>query len=172
MKEVFKDITGYEGLYQISNLSNVKSKERIVIRENGVRLSIKETILTPAVGNHGYKVVVLNKNGIRKQVLIHRLVAEAFIPNPNNYREVNHKDGNKLNNDVSNLEFCTYSENLKHAYKNNLRKTKKYICVETGKEYSSTIEIEKLTGISRQHITQCCKGTRKTTGGYHWKYKD
>lgn len=135
-------------------------------------MAIKEKILKSAIASHGYKVVVLANKGHLKQFLVHRLVAETFLDNPNNYEEINHKDGNKLNNDISNLEFCTYSENLKHAYKNDLRKTKKYICVETGKEYSSTVEIEKLTGIGRQHITQCCRGIRKTTGGYHWKYKD
>lgn len=172
MKEEFRDIKGYENLYQVSNLGNVRSLARNIVRKNGMSLWVRGGILKPSIASHGYMVVVLANKGHLKQYLVHRLVAEAFLDNPNNYKEVNHKDGNKLNNDVSNLEFCTYTENLKHAYKNNLRKTKKYICVETGKEYSSTVEIEKLTGISRQHITQCCKGIRKTTGGYHWKYKD
>jgi len=172
MKEEWKDIEGYEGLYQVSNLGNVKSLKRVIVKKNGVSLPIEEKILKPSIASHGYRVVVLANKGQLKQMLIHRLVAKAFVDNPNNYKEINHKDGNKLNNNISNLEWCTYTENLVHAYKTNLRKTKKYICVETGKEYSSTIEIERLTGIGRQHISQCCKGIRKTTGGYHWKYQD
>lgn len=114
MKEIFKPIKGYEGLYEISNLGNVKSLSR-----NGKGIgkgkSRKETILKPQKNNVGYLFVCLCKNGIQKNFTIHRLVAEAFIPNPNNYTEVNHKDENKTNNYIDNLEWCTHKYNLNYG---------------------------------------------------------
>ena len=108
MKEAWVDIKDYEGLYQISNLGRVKSLKRNTAHER---------ILIPRVGRDGYLYVGLCKNGITKTKKIHRLVAENFIENPENKKEVNHIDGNKLNNYIFNLEWCNRSYNLKHAYK-------------------------------------------------------
>lgn len=104
MTEEWRDVPGYEGLYQVSNLGNVRSVGRCITdthctrRFSGRRL--KQFV------NRGYKVVTLSKQGVLKQIKVHRLVAEAFIPNPESYPEVNHKDENKANNLVGNLEWC------------------------------------------------------------------
>lgn len=119
--EIWKDIKGYEGLYQVSNLGRVKSLGRFHKFPNGGIYEIKPRILKNATETSGYLFVALY-NGYRKQYKIHRLVAEAFIPNPNNLPQVNHKDLNKQNNRVDNLEWCTASENIKHAFKHGVRK--------------------------------------------------
>lgn len=118
MKEIWKDIKGYKGLYQISNFGRVKSF--IKWRGTDVR------ILSPFCITGNYQQVVLIKNKKKKYLSIHRLVAEAFIANKDKKNCINHKDCNKLNNHVDNLEWCTYSENIKHAYKNGLRKNTNY----------------------------------------------
>ena len=109
MTEVWKDIQGYEGLYKISNFGNIKSKSGIFKKQF---ISFK-----------GYLRIKLSNNGEYKSYTVSRLVATAFIPNPENKPEVNHIDGNKLNNNISNLEWTTKSENAIHAFKNGLRKT-------------------------------------------------
>lgn len=118
--EIWKDINGYTGLYQISNFGRVKSLRRYV-RGNGssVRL-IEERILIHSVNPKGYPFVSLNKKNEKHNFRIHRLVAESFIPNPDFKPQVNHKDGNKLNNHFTNLEWCTNGENQIHAFKNGL----------------------------------------------------
>ena len=114
MKEIWKDIEGYEGLYQISNLGNVKSLHRIANIPNGHR-KVKERILKQTE-NRGYRAVIISKEKTRKEFSAHRLVAFHFIPNPENKPEVNHIDGNKSNNKVENLEWVTPSENIRHSY--------------------------------------------------------
>jgi hypothetical protein len=110
--EVWKDIVGYEGLYQVSNLGNVKSL--------GNEFSRKERVLKPSLQSKGYLTVVLQKNGIRNMVLVHRLVAEYFVSNPLNKPQVNHINGVKTDNNIENLEWVYHRENLDHAIKNNL----------------------------------------------------
>jgi hypothetical protein len=185
MEEIWKDIKGYEGLYQISNLGNIK-KLRFI---NNITNKEKVFDIKPQLINSGYYKVVLYKNGKYKNKTIHRLVAEAFIPNPTNKPVVNHKDGNKKNNNVENLEWCTYSQNNKHAYKNNLmkpfakgkfgsnnpkakkvnmldKKTNKLI-----KTFGSLIEAANYLNIDKScHIVSCCKGRLKTAYGYKWEY--
>ena len=119
IKEEWKDIKNYEGLYQVSNLGNVKSLERNKSNGKGL-VKIDEKILTQNITNWGYGNVALYKNGARKHHKVHRLVAEAFIPNPNNKEQINHIDGNKLNNNVNNLEWNTRIENMNHARINGL----------------------------------------------------
>ena len=114
MKEEWKDIKGYEGYYQVSNLGNIKS----FIYFNGHEYIYRERILKPQ--NNRYLTVRLAKNKKVKQYTIHRLVAEYFISNEDKKPYVNHKDGNKYNNRVDNLEWCTAKENTQHAYNNNL----------------------------------------------------
>ena len=124
--EIWKDIEGYEGLYQVSNFGNVKSLARIVHSKKRSDYKIKEKILKQSDTTTGYKKVELHKdNEKRKSFKVHRLVAQAFIPNPENKREVNHIDGNKHNNNVNNLEWVTSSENKIHAFKMNLNPTKR-----------------------------------------------
>lgn len=111
--EIWKDIAGYEGFYKISNLGKIKSLPR---------KGVKEKILNPSKNNRGYLRVGLSAKGKVRYDSIHRLVAETFIENPKKMPEVNHIDGNKLNNNIENLEWVTKSENEKHAYKIGLRK--------------------------------------------------
>ena len=166
MNEIFKDIKNYEGLYQVSNLGNIKS---LNYRNKNI-----EHFLSQGVNQFGYKFVVLCKDNKQKNFRVHRLVASAFIPNPNNYKIVNHKDGDKQNNSYDNLEWCTYSENLTHAYETGLMKPhcvnngKRVKCIETGVVYSSIKDAAKDTGFHFNNISQCCIGKQKQTHGYHF----
>ena len=187
MEEIWKDIKNYEGLYQVSNLGQIRRIKFI----NNITEKDKITIISQGFQNSGYLKVCLYKNDKMKNKLVHRLVAETFIPNPNNLPFVNHKDGNKQNNKVDNLEWCTQSENMKHAYKNGL--TKAYAKGKYGKDSLKAIKInmlDKNTGeIIKQfgsiidgakyigqnkscHIVSCCKGRLKTAYGYKWEYAD
>lgn len=123
--EVWKDIKGYEGYYQVSNLGGVKSVDRIITTENGVIQKYKEKKLSLGDSGRGYKVITLNKNGKRKRFKVHRLVAIAFLANPENKPQVNHIDGIRDNNKIENLEWVTGSENVQHAFDNGLKKSSK-----------------------------------------------
>lgn len=122
-----------------------------------------------------YTVVTLKYKGKNQRFYVHRLVAEAFIPNLENKSQLNHVDGNKENNCVSNLEWCTPKENVQHAIKNKLRKTKAIIqCDKNGnyiREWESIIEASKTLNIPAPNIVNCCKGKCKIIGGFKWKYK-
>lgn len=168
--EEWKDVIGYEGIYQVSNLGRVRNKDKILKPSNTGK----------------YRHLALCKSGTRKDVTIHRLVAEAFIPNPHNYPCINHIDENKENNVASNLEWCDYRHNLLHSTsaeelskrakefmsgETNPNRTQ-VLCVETGKVYESIKDASEELGIDASQIVKVCKGkaNRKTAGGYHWKY--
>jgi hypothetical protein len=122
-EEIWRDIPGYEGYYKVSNLGRVKGLERKVPHPTcGGKMTVHEEMLSTPISfnGRGYCQVVLSKNGKSKRPSVHRLVAHAFIPNPENKPCINHKDGNKTNNKVENLEWCSYSENSTHAYKQGL----------------------------------------------------
>lgn len=166
MKEIWKEIKGYEDKYLISNLGNVKS-----LNYNNTKFE-KERLLDD---KNGYKRVALLKNSKGKKFFVHRLVAEAFIPNPNNYPIVNHKDGNPSNNNIDNLEWCTIKYNTHHALETGLIKMKKIkkfdIKGKYIKTYNNIWEIKKeLKNIC--HIYDCCRGERKTAYGFVWKYEE
>lgn len=187
MKEIWKDIKEYEGLYQISNLGNIR-KLRFI---NNIVNKEKIFNIKPQIINSGYYKVVLYKNKKYKNMLLHRIVAETFIPNINNYDFINHKDGNKLNNNVNNLEWCTRSQNMKHAYKNNLvqaqakgkygsdnpkaikidmldKNTNKIL-----KQFNSVIDAAHYVNVDKScHICSCCKGKLQTAYGYKWQYSN
>ena len=168
MKETWKDVIGYEGLYQVSNLGRVKSLPR-----NGTILTAR--LLTPSFDGWGYEQVILSKDNKRKCAKVHRLVATAFIENKNNYPCINHKDENKQNNDSKNLEWCSYSYN--NSYNGRARKagektSKKVLCVELKKVFNSFADAKSKTKISAGNICSCCKGKLKTAGGYHWRYAE
>lgn len=114
MEEIWKPIKGYEGLYEVSNLGRVRSLDRCVVYANGQVHIHRGKILRPGISN-GYMQVHLCKCGDMKQPLVHRLVADAFIPNPENLPQVNHKDENPSNNEVSNLEWCTSEYNINYG---------------------------------------------------------
>lgn len=117
--EIWKDIVGYENLYQVSNLGRIKSVERKSKTKGNSYRTLKERILKPAIVHNGYERVCLFKDKKGKCYRVNRLVAEAFIKNPNNLTQVNHKDENKLNNRVDNLEWCSASYNINYGDRNN-----------------------------------------------------
>lgn len=165
MKEIWKDITGYEGLYQVSNLGRVKS----LFGWNGKEYYKRDKILKPFF-QKDYLRVSLFKKTKGSKYLVHRLVAETFISNPDNLPEVNHKDENPRNCEVSNLEWCTRIYNIQYSKscpvdQYNLKGDyiQSFLCMN---------EAERQSKINHTHICQCCKGKRKTAGGYVWRYKD
>ena len=153
--EIWKDIKDYEGLYWISNLGLVKNKHG--------------KILKPRLSSNGYYNICLYKNSKAKCYTVHRLVAEAFINNPDNLPEINHKDENRLNNEASNLEWCDrkYNQHYGSAIK---KISKPVLCVETGIIYCSMIDASRKTNITIANIHKVCNGSRETAGGYHWIY--
>lgn len=165
--EEWKDIAGYELYYQISNIGQVKRKDTGKILKNNIR--------------NGYEYVTLCVNGQRKKFYVHRLVAIAFIPNPKSYEQVNHKDGNKSNNKVDNLEWCTQKENLMHAFRTGLNTPtienlirfdrKPVIRIEDGKWFSGVTEAANQMGVCEAAMSKCLnKGLSATCCGYHWKF--
>lgn len=171
-KEIWKPILNYEGLYEVSNWGRIKSFK-----------FGKERILKPGTNKYGYLIVILCKNGKVKHFYVHRLVAEAFIPNPHNYPCMNHKDECKTNNNVNNLEWCTYTYNNNYGTKieriSKNRDTSKYfkpILQYTldgvfVREWKSIAEAGR-NGFNQGHITDCCRGVRKTHKGFIFKYKE
>ena len=173
MNEIWKDIVGYEGLYQISNLGRVKSLK-----------FGKEKIMNSLKNSNGYLSICLSKGGIQKRYFIHRLVALVFIPNPDNKPCVDHINGIRTDNRVNNLRWCTNKENQNFplarknnsiAHINHPKKSKAVLQIDkvTGKiikEYLSTMEAARQLGIDQSSISKCCNGKLKTTGNYTWKY--
>lgn len=169
MQEIWKDIPNYEGIYQISNLGNVKSLERGIMHA-GHFSHIKEKIMKPFKNKGGYYCIKLSKNQKYKPFKIHRLVAICFIPNPNGYECVNHKDEDKTNNNVSNLEWCTKSYNNNYGTRQ-LRKRKVLQYNLEGDfvaQYESITMASKHTGIPYSGIKGCCHGESNTSYGYIW----
>jgi hypothetical protein len=121
LEEIWRDVEGYKGYYQVSNLGNVRSLERTITTKRGYEFKCKAKTLQPTKAR-GYQTLRLRKNQKYKSFLVHRLVAIAFLPNPEGKKEVNHIDGNKENNRLDNLEWATHQENLIHAYANGLTK--------------------------------------------------
>ena len=166
MKEIWKNIEGFGGLYQVSNLGRVKSSYT-----NRVLKGYKDTC--------GYLLVGLYKNNIRSSKKIHRLVAQAFIPNPDNKSQVNHIDEDKTNNNLSNLEWVTAKENLNHGTRTErMSKTQSIPIIATNiktgesKEFYGLRECSRQVGLHPQNISAVLKGRLKQTGGYTFKYKE
>ena len=190
--EIWKDIPNYEGTYKINNFGEIRRYNTYSTYDKRIP---KYHNIKAHIGKSGYYRVVLNKNNKAKNYLVHRLVAQAFIPNPNNLPQINHKDENKGNNSVNNLEWCTLKYNCnygtrtqriadklkimhkgKHFSKQNEFKkgqnAKKVINITTNKIYNSMQDAMKDTGIFVSNICNCCKGNIKTAGGYIWKYQE
>lgn len=167
-KEIWKDICGYEGRYAISNYGRVKSF---------VRKTKNDGILSLHSTREGYKLAQLYKCGKAKFILVHRLVAEAFIPNPNAFEFVNHIDEDKHNNSANNLEWCTKAYNTNYGKgaeqrRMSIRKAweKPFICIETGNIYTNVVDCSREMGIERRSIAHVLHNRQRTTHGYHFKY--
>lgn len=168
---IWKDIKGFEGIYQVSNTGLVKSLSREIALNRGGKYVTKEKICSPSYDQRGYKQLVLtNKHHKRVGRRIHRFVAENFIPNPDNKREVNHIDGNKLNNHVNNLEWCTSKENIQHAFRIGIKQpitadvhglSKKVLNTESNKIYFSISAAASDLGISPSYLSNMLSGKAK-----------
>lgn len=176
--EEWKDIVGYEGLYQISTLGNVRSYDRIVNCRNGHTRTIKGKVLATTRSGGGYLKVMLTKDSVAKNHRIHRLVAMAFIPNPDNLPDVNHIDEDKTNNKVSNLEWCSRSYNNHYSLITERLNEAKKISVkqlsldgEVVNIWNGVRDAARALGMkTHRHISDCCKGKAKTCYGYKWEY--
>lgn len=180
--EIWKDILGFEGLYQVSNLGRIKSLERFRKGKNGSLVAVKEKILKPGISHNGYYIVCLHKQSIQKPYYIHRLVFEAFNGQIPENMQVNHINEIKADNRLENLNLMTCKENLNYGTRNEragkvlkngkcsksvLQFTLDNILV---KEYPSIKQVERETGFANQSICACCKGKLKQAYGYKWKY--
>lgn len=186
MRELWKPIEGFEGLYEVSNLGRVRSLDREVVREYRSKnpIAIKGKELKGDYTKEGYKVVTLYKEGRRKRAVVNRLVATAFIPNPDpeSKTQINHKDEIKDNNIATNLEWCTpkynsnYGTRTKRFVNKMLNKRGKEIegvNIKTGDkiQFRSLMEAER-AGFRSSNICMVCKGDRKSHKGYYWRYLD
>ena len=176
-KEYWRPVVGYEGLYEVSNWGRVKSLDTYRKGINGSVRFCKERILKQGKDKFGYLYVDLYKNNIKKKYKVHRLVAEAFLDNPDNLPCVNHKDENKQNNIVSNLEWCNYSYNNSYGTRNEKvsKKLSKIVLQYTldgqfVREWPSTMECGR-NEYNQGHVTLCCLGKQKTHKDFIWKYK-
>lgn len=189
MEEIWKDIDGYEKEYQISNCGRIKSKYKI----DRFGRVYEERMIKPHKqhrGDNQYINVTLSKDGIKKRYYVHRLVMKNFNEDYEESLQVNHKDGNKENNKINNLEMVTKSENIKHSYRTLGRKKPKGLLGIKGydnktsklviqydingkiiNKYGSANQASIITGIDYSTIKQVCRGIGKTAGGYYWKYE-
>ena len=163
--EIWKDVAGYEGLYQVSSVGRVKR-----FYKNG-----KERILKLYPNGSNYLIVVLCKNSIHKQFRVHRLVATAFIPNPQNLPQVNHKDETKTNNHVENLEWCdakynnNYGTHIERSAEKQRKKVGQFtLAGEFVRTWPSLSQIGRDLGIG--NVSPCCKGKRPSAGGFVWRF--
>lgn len=160
--EEWKDVQGYEGLYQVSNTGQVRGVKR-------------GKTLKPHKSKAGYLEVTLSKQNTFAYFLIHRLVAQAFIPNPEGKPQINHKNGVKTDNRLDNLEWSTRSENQRHRFSvlgQRGHTARPVRCVDTNEVYPSAKLAAQKLGLCRSAISLCCLGKRKSTGGYHFKFKE
>lgn len=181
--EKWRDIEGYEGIYQVSNEGRVKTLGRTVTYRSGKIRYFEPKILSQHYDKDGYCQVSFCIDGKSYQKKVHRLVAQAFIPNPNNYPMVNHKDECKTNNFVENLEWCDCKYNLNYGtnpariserVRNNKYLSKEVVQITLDgnivRVYPSTREVERELGLFHTSISACALGKINKCGGYKWKY--
>lgn len=170
-EEVWKDISGFEGYYQVSNLGRVRSLYRETWSEKrNTFYSRKGKVLKP-INTNGYHYVILRKNGEYTHKRVRRLVAGAFIPNPKKLEYINHKDENKKNNSLENLEWCTPKYNVYYGENSKVRPviaTNMFTREQT--TYPSAREAARLGGFNQSSISLACKGKLKTHGYHYWQY--
>ena len=174
--EFWKPVGGFEGLYEVSNLGRVKSVERIVGGRWG-KYTVKEKFRKLNRDKDGYLTVTLYSNGGAKKFMVHRLVAESFIPNPHNLPEINHKDEDKTNNCADNLEWCTTCYNIHYgtAIQRRALKFSKTVYQysingEFIREWPSVMDIQRILGYWNGSISACCRNERNTAYNFKWSY--
>lgn len=155
MEEVWKDINGYEGLYQVSNCGRVRSLKYG-----------KQRLLKQAISKDGYLYVVLYKDRTNKHHYVHRLVATEFCLGANEFRDINHLDKDRANNYYKNLEWCSHQHNTRYSL------CKKVRCIELDITFDSLDEAAEYVNGSKGNISSCALGKRQTCKGYHWEYVD
>lgn len=175
MRELWKPVVGYEGLYEVSNLGRVKSLPR---------KGTKGGLLTPSYSNSKhYAHIPLTKNGELRTTSLHRVVASAFVPNPENKSQVNHINGDKTNNRADNLEWVTNKENVDHAMETGLWKCRPEEAIEARMAgvfqkmngeviamYPCVKYAQYITGVCNQNIFKVCQGKRRSAGGFEWEF--
>lgn len=184
--EKWLPVIGFENYYEVSNLGRVRSKRRVSVNHLTGRVHIVGQILKQQIYKHGYPGVSLSTpdRGERKRAYTHQLVAAAFIGNPNNYHDINHKDENKANNTVSNLEYCDRKHNVNWGTQPERKKETMYD--NTIKRFSDVIQYDmqmkevarysnagvasRVTGFGQGSICRCCRGERNSAFGYIWRY--
>lgn len=168
--EEWKEVYGFDTLYEISN------KGRLRTKRHGARGYQSEyRYIEPRENNNGYLTFNLKRNHVQTTVFVHRLVASAFVENPNKWDEVNHKDEDKHNNDASNLEYYNHLYNCNYGLRNKKtagKNSKKIICIETGVTYQSATQAAEKMGISKTAINNFLHGRSNTCAGYTWRYAD
>lgn len=176
-KEIWKSVKGFEGAYEVSNLGKVRSVDRIVVYPDGKPRLKKGKELSQATSRGGYNAILICTQKERKNYLVHRLVAEAFIPNPENLPCINHKDENKHNNCVENLEWCT------HQYNNNYGEHTKKIAKHFARpviqldmngnfiaRFESSWDAQRATGIFQGGICNVANHKKNSAGGFKWEW--
>lgn len=189
MEEIWKDVIGYEGLYRVSSLGLIKGLDRIVPDKRKGTVIVHGKIMTQNINNRGYYTLSLCKNSTYKHCVVHKLVAESFVDNPNNYQYVNHIDGNKLNNNYLNLEWVTMAQNNQHAYDMGLKKgaatglfgknnksSKPLFQIDKNthnilREFECVHEVYRILGFPVTNIACACRGKVMSSFGFEWKYK-
>lgn len=177
MEEVWRPVKEFEGYYEVSNYGNVRSVDRWVIRGNGRNYLKRGNIISMHKRNNGYFQVSLNREGTHKNAYVHRLVAQAFLPNPNNLPCVNHKDEDKSNNRASNLEWCTHKYNNNYGEHNTkISKSLSYPVAQYDlsgnlvETFESCHDVERKLGFDNSHISAACLGRAHTAYHYFWRY--
>lgn len=187
MEEILRDIKGLEGKYKASNCGNIYSSFIKSTKQKGSIYGGDYKSISLVKNKNGYLSVMLLINNTRKKVYVHRIIASTFLPNVNNEPVINHKDGNRKNNNVNNLEWCSHSENNLHAFRvlnkkptflgcfsdmnPNHKVIKQYDCnFNLIKLWKCEADAERKLGISKTNISACCHYRRKTTGGYIWRF--
>lgn len=160
--EIWKDVKGFESIYQVSNTGKIKSLARLKPNNGGFFMT-KERILKPGKNKSGYYQVILEKDGKRTSKRVHRIVAETFLDNPNNYPQINHINKNKLDNNLSNLEWCTNQYNAEYSHAKTINLYDKYGNLIT---VFNINKFCKENGIHFSNLLKVLKGQRNHTGGY------
>ena len=164
LKEIWRPISGYEGWFEVSNMGKIRSVDRYLVGSDGRKCHYPSKLLALQTNARGYRIVGLSQNQKRKSLIVHRLVAQAFIANPQNKEQVNHKNSDKTDNRVENLEWVTQTENVRHSVRALTKKTRpiKAFDGENVDFYNSLREAETSTGVDRKTITSnCCDGSPK-----------